>query len=77
MGSNGSRDTAKENEEAEATATTPSPFGSRRSRAGFSDSFSSQGNNFMLFFFSRQQAMLVCMNIELGVVLIMLGFLSL
>lgn len=39
---NGSRDTAKENEEAEATATTPSPFGSRRSRAGFSDSFSSQ-----------------------------------
>ncbi|CAN6677003.1 unnamed protein product [Malus baccata var. baccata] len=40
--SNGSRETAKDNEEAQATTKPSTLGGSRRARAGFSDSFSSQ-----------------------------------
>ncbi|KAM1195315.1 hypothetical protein ACFX13_022337 [Malus domestica] len=39
---NGSRETAKDNEEAQATTKPSTLGGSRRARAGFSDSFSSQ-----------------------------------
>lgn len=58
MGSNGSRDVPKENQEGQAAPTTPAPAvpyspapspGTRRSRAGFSDSFSTHGNNFISF----------------------------
>lgn len=58
MGSNGSRDVPKENQEGQAAPTTPAPAvpyspapspGTRRSRAGFSDSFSTHGNYFISF----------------------------
>lgn len=73
MGSNGSRDVPKENQEgqaatpAAATPPQPSPIGSstRRSRAGFSDSFSNHGNNF-IFFFSSSPELLVFMHICRG-----------